>query len=59
MGNRGDFAKAFSEHRRTGGTMSRKDFGETYRLMHKKMIDDTPKIPDVEAQQADDVEEFT
>lgn len=36
MGNRGAFAKAFSEHRKNGGTLTRKEFGEEFKKKNKK-----------------------
>lgn len=35
---RGDFAKAFSQHRKDGGVLSRKEFAEKWKLEHPKPV---------------------
>lgn len=39
---RGVFAKAFSEHRKNGGTLTRKEFGEQFRNEYVKPAKEKP-----------------
>ena len=42
---RGDFAKAFGEYRKSGGTMSRRDFADKWNQEHGKPFKPHYPIP--------------
>jgi|WetSurMetagenome_2_1015567.scaffolds.fasta_scaffold1175378_1 hypothetical protein len=50
MGKRGDFGKAFGDYRKSGGTMSRSEFGAQWKLEHPKPAKVVKKKAPVETQ---------